>query len=41
MEVDLSQFKKNIISWYPIEKGKSVLEIGNDEEIVKEIKEKF
>lgn len=40
MEVDLSQFKKNIISWYPIEKGKSVLEIGNDEEIVKEIKEK-
>lgn len=40
MEVNLSQFKKNIISWYPIEKGQSVLEIGNDEEIVKELKEK-
>lgn len=40
MEVNLSQFKKNIISWYPIEKGQSVLEIGNDDEIVKELKEK-
>ncbi len=40
MEVDLSQFKKNIISWYPIEKNQTVLEIENDKEIVTELKEK-
>ena len=33
MEVDLLKFKKNIISWYPIEKKDTVLQIGADQEI--------
>ena len=37
---DLIEFKKNIIAWYPIEKGKSVLEVGFDEEIFKELESK-
>ena len=36
----LSQFEKNIISWYPIERNKKVLEIENSEEIVNELKNK-
>ena len=40
MEDILSQFEKNIISWYPIEKNKKVLEIENSEEIVNELKTK-
>lgn len=34
----LTEFKKNIISWYPISKDDSVLQIGKDEEILKELK---
>lgn len=37
MEKELLKFKKNIISWYPIEKDDTVLQIGEDEEIHKEI----
>ena len=33
MEVNLLKFKKNIISWYPIEAKDTVLQIGEDEEI--------
>ena len=40
MENLLSQFKKNIISWYPIEEKQKVLEIENSEEVVKELKKK-
>lgn len=40
MEVDLLKFKKNIISWYPIEKKDTVLQIGEDEEIYKELLKK-
>lgn len=40
MEVNLSEFKKNIISWYPINKKDTVLQIGKDEEISKELKKK-
>ncbi len=37
MEVDLLKFKKNIISWYPIENKDTVLQIGEDEEIHNEL----
>ena len=37
MEVDLLKFKKNIISWYPIEAKDTVLQIGEDKEIYKEL----
>jgi len=40
MEELLSQFKRNIISWYPIKKDQTILEIENDNEIVAELKEK-
>ena len=40
MEVKLSEFKKNIISWYPIKANQTILEIGNSEEIVEEINKK-
>ena len=40
MEIDLSQFKKNIISWYPIRNNQTVLEIGNSDEIVDELNKK-
>ncbi len=40
MEVNLLEFKKNIISWYPIEKKDTVLQIGKDEEIFKELSKK-
>lgn len=37
MKMDLSHFKKNIISWYPIKYNQSILEIGNDKQIVSEL----
>ena len=37
MEVNLLEFKKNIISWYPIEKKDTVLQIGKDEEIFEQL----
>ena len=37
---ELTQFKKNIIAWYPIRNDDSVLQVGNDEEILKELKSK-
>lgn len=37
MEVNLLKFKKNIISWYPIEAKDTVLQIGEDEEIHQEL----
>ena len=40
MKIDLSEFKKNIISWYPIEKEKNVLEIMPEKEITEELKRK-
>jgi GT2 family glycosyltransferase len=40
MEVNLSEFKKNIISWYPIKENSTVLQIGNNEEILSELKSK-
>ena len=40
MEDNLLEFKKNIISWYPIEKKDSVLQIGEDKEIFKELSKK-
>ena len=40
MENDLLKIKKNIISWYPIEPNAKVLQIGNDEEINKELLKK-
>ena len=40
MEVDLLKFKKNIISWYPIEAKDTVLQVGEDEEIHKELLKK-
>lgn len=40
MEVDLLKFKKNIISWYPIEAKDTVLQIGEDEELNKELLKK-
>ena len=40
MEVDLLKFKKNIISWYPIEAKDTVLQVGEDEEIYKELLKK-
>ena len=38
MGINLSEFKKNIISWYPIENNDKVLQIGEDEEITRELK---
>lgn len=40
MEMNLSEFKKNIISWYPINKEKEVLQIGKNDEIYEELKTK-
>lgn len=40
MEVDLLKFKKNIISWYPIEKKDTVLQVGEDETIHQELLKK-
>lgn len=40
MEMNLSEFKKNIISWYPINKEKEVLQIGKNDEIYEELKNK-
>lgn len=40
MENSLLKFKKNIISWYPIEKKDTVLQVGEDEEIHKELLKK-
>ena len=40
MEVDLLKFKKNIISWYPIEEKDTVLQVGEDEEIHKKLLKK-
>lgn len=37
---ELIEFKKNIIAWYPIKNDNSVLQIGKDEEILKELKSK-
>lgn len=37
---ELIEFKKNIIAWYPIKDNKSVLQVGEDEEILKELKKK-
>lgn len=37
---ELIEFKKNIIAWYPIEKDSSVLQLGKDNEILKELKNK-
>ena len=34
----LLNLKKNIITWYPIKKNQSVLQIGNDEQIFDELK---
>lgn len=36
----LIEFKKNIIAWYPIKNGDTVLQLGKDEEILKELKNK-
>ncbi len=36
----LLEFKRNIISWYPIKNGESVLQIGEDEFILEALKEK-
>ncbi len=38
MEENLSDFKKNIISWYPINEKDTVLQIGEDKEILQELK---
>lgn len=38
MKEELTQFKKNIISWYPIKQGSKVLQVGKDEEIFNELK---
>ena len=40
MEIDLSEFKKNIISWYPFENNQNVLDIENDKEIIDDLKQK-
>ena len=40
MEVNLSEFKKNIISWYPINENQTVLQIGKNFEILEELKKK-
>lgn len=40
MEVNLLKFKKNIISWYPINAEDTVLQIGKDEEIYQELLKK-
>lgn len=37
---ELTQFKKNIIAWYPIKNSDSVLQVGKDEEILEELKSK-
>lgn len=37
---ELKEFKKNIIAWYPIKNTDIVLQVGKDEEILKELKEK-
>ncbi len=37
MKESLLEFKKNIITWYPIEKDASVLYIGQDNEILNEL----
>ena len=36
----LLEFKRNIISWYPIKSEDSVLQIGEDEHILEALKEK-
>ena len=38
MEVNLLEFKRNIISWYPIGENQTVLQIGKDSEINEELK---
>ena len=38
MKIDLSEFKKNIISWYPIKKDQKVLEVMPEKEITEELK---
>ena len=40
METDLSEFKKNIISWYPIKEKDTILQIGENQEIYDELKTK-
>ena len=40
MEVNLSEFKKNIISWYPIKEKSTILQIGENQEIYNELKSK-
>lgn len=40
MEVDLLEFKKNIISWYPIENTDKVLQVGANSQILNELKSK-
>lgn len=40
MEMNLKEFKKNILSWYPIQETQTVLQIGKDEEITSELKTK-
>ena len=40
MNDNLEQFKKNIITWYPIQKGESVLYVGNDDIILNELNKK-
>ena len=40
MKIDLSEFKKNIISWYPIKKDQKVLEVMPEKEITEELKKK-
>ena len=37
MGANLSEFKKNIISWYPIKQENTVLQIGENEEITTEL----
>ena len=38
MREELTEFKSNIISWYPISKNSKVLQIGKDKEILNELK---
>lgn len=40
MEINLSEFKKNIISWYPINENQTILQIGKNTEIMEELKTK-
>ena len=36
----LTKLKKNIISWYPIEKSQTVLQVGENEQVFNELKNK-